>query len=72
MKRLFVAVVPLVIGDCSQPLAIPDTGPLTKAATPFVAHPAPSGPAIGYTARPITEPGDWRQLNDAQSPGGSS
>jgi hypothetical protein len=72
MTFRFAALVPLLLAGCTQPAELPEPGLLTRAASPYTAQPAPAGPAVGYRARPITEPGDWRQLNDAQAPGGSS
>lgn len=72
MTYRFAAFLPLLLAGCSQPVALPEAGPLTRAATPNTAQPAPAGPTVDYTARAITEPEDWRQLNDAQAPGGSS
>lgn len=72
MTFRFAAVLPLLLAGCTQPVALPEVGFLTRAAAPYPAPPAPAGPTVAYTPRPITEPGDWRQLNDAQAPGGSS
>ncbi len=71
MTFRFAAVLPLLLAGCTQPAALPESGLLTRAAAPYSAPPAPTGPTVAYTPRPITEPGDWRQLNDAQAPGGS-
>lgn len=72
MTFRFAAVLPLLLAGCTQPVPLPDAGALTRAAAASSARPAPAGPTVAYTPRPITEPGDWRQLNDAQAPGGSS
>ena len=72
MTFRFAAVLPLLLAGCTQPVTLPEAGPLTRSTAPYTAPPAPAGPIVVYTARPITEPGDWRQLNDAQAPGGSS
>ena len=71
MKLIFAVLVPLAVAGCAQPAALPVAGPLTRAAAPDL-HVPPPGPPVVYTHRPITEPQDWRQLNDAQAPGGSS
>ncbi len=72
MKFLLAAAVPLALAGCAQPFEPPLAAPLTRAADPMTARAAPSGPAVAHTSRPIEAPGDWRQLNDAQGPGGSS
>lgn len=72
MNLKFAAVLPLALAGCTQPVALPVAGPLTQAATPELYTSAPPGPPVVYTHRDITEPMDWRQLNDAQAPGGSS
>lgn len=72
MKIYFAAVVPLALAGCAQRDEPPNAAPLTRAASPEAVLIAPAGPAVRHTSRPITEPGDWRQLNDAQAPGGSS
>lgn len=72
MKTIIAAVVPLALAGCAQPFEPPTAASLTLAASPDGLRPAPSGPVVQHTARPITEPTDWRRLNDAQAPGGSS
>ncbi|WP_335947700.1 hypothetical protein [Salipiger bermudensis] len=72
MKTLFAAAVPLLLAGCAEPVALPVAGSLTRAASPDTFTPAPSGPAMNYTAHSIAEPADWRQLNDAQAPGAGS
>ncbi|SMX49913.1 hypothetical protein [Maliponia aquimaris] len=72
MKLRYAALVPLVLAGCTQPAALPEAGPLTRAAIPDLNAAAPPGPHVVYTHREIAEPMDWRQLNDAQAPGGSS
>ncbi|WP_170108017.1 hypothetical protein [Donghicola tyrosinivorans] len=53
-------------------LAPPEDGALTRATDPSIISPAPSGPSVGYVHQHIKEPMDWRQLNDAQAPGGGT
>lgn len=72
MKIFFAVAVPLVLAGCAEPVALPVAGPLTRAASPDTFAPAPSGPAMNYTAHRGAEPADWRQLNDAQAPGAGS
>ncbi|KHQ51996.1 hypothetical protein OA50_03403 [Mameliella alba] len=72
MNLKIAALVPLLLAGCTQPAALPPAGPLTRAAAPELFPPAPSAPPVVYTHREITEPMDWRELNDAQAPGGST
>ncbi|MCA0920666.1 hypothetical protein [Pseudooceanicola nanhaiensis] len=72
MKFLIAASVPLALAGCALPDAPPVASPLTRAADPVVAGPAPSGPPVLHTSRGIAAPEDWRNLNDAQAPGGAS
>lgn len=72
MKYRIAALVPLALAGCTQPLALPDGGALVRAADPKLVTPVPPGPAVAYTAHTIAEPLDWRQLNDAQAPGGGT
>ena len=72
MKILLAATVPLALAGCAQPFEPPLAAPLTRAADPSTARAAQSGPSVAHTPRSIKAPGDWRQLNDAQAPGGSS
>ena len=71
MKILIAAVVPLALAGCAPPV-LPTVSPLTRAADPAMTRAAPPGPTVIHTARPLAEPEDWRRLNDAQAPGGSS
>ncbi|QOL82811.1 hypothetical protein [Pseudooceanicola spongiae] len=72
MKILFAAAVPLALAGCAQPYAPPVATPLTRAADPSTSRAARPGPGVANTLRTIAEPEDWRRLNDAQAPGGSS
>ncbi|MFZ7094319.1 hypothetical protein [Primorskyibacter sp. 2E233] len=72
MKYRFAALVPLALAGCTEPLALPEASAFVRAADPHLVDVAPPGPTVSYTALPITEPLDWRQLNDAQAPGGGT
>lgn len=72
MKVILAALVPLALAGCTQPVSLPAPGPLTRAAAPEAAHPAPAGPPVVYTSHPLADPEDWRGLNDAQAPGGGA
>ncbi|CAN0145155.1 MAG: hypothetical protein CMF72_25565 [Mameliella sp.] len=69
MKYRFAALVPLALAGCAKPLVLPDGGALVRAADPKLVAPMPPGPSVAYKAHAISEPLDWRQLNDAQAPG---
>lgn len=72
MKTFIAAAVPLALAGCAQPDALPLATPFLSAADPGLAYSAPAGPEVIHTRRSIEEPGDWRRLNDAQAPGGTS
>lgn len=67
MKTLLAALVPLAIAACSPLAPLPtNTGqvaPVTNTTS------APAGPAVVYGGYQVSEPGDWRGVNDAQSEG---
>jgi hypothetical protein len=67
MTFRFAAFLPLALAGCAQPLALPDARGLTRAADPVATFAAPAGPAVAYSGYRITEPMDWRLLNDAQT-----
>ena len=72
MTYRFAAFLPLALAGCAQPLALPEPGAMSRAAEPVATAPADAGPAVAYTRYPITDPMDWRELNDAQAPGADS
>lgn len=72
MKFCFAAVVPLLLAGCTPPAALPEAGSMTRAADPVLAPLVSDGPIVRFTARAITEPADWRKVNDAQASGGGS
>ena len=69
--RMFAAgALPLVLVACAaqEPTPLPDTAALIAAAEPVAAE-RPGGyihPIRNYTARPVTDPGDWRTSNRSQ------
>lgn len=69
MKPVLAAIVPLLAAGCAPVDRLPSAPALIAPADPATARPAPPGPAVAYSAHEITEPGDWRGLNDAQSGG---
>lgn len=72
MKFRFAATLPLALAGCVQPPALPEPTPLTRAAAPDAMLVVPAALIVQHVPRPLTEPADWRRLNDAQAPGGSS
>ncbi|MFM2005176.1 MAG: hypothetical protein RLZZ09_831 [Pseudomonadota bacterium] len=68
--RLTAALLPLAVGACAQSVSLPQPSTIAPAIAPTsVATPTPSVQLV-YTARPVTEPTNWRALNDRQAPGG--
>ena len=72
MKPIHAAFLPLLVAGCT-PVAEHSRPPQHIAAAPAVA-PVPQAspaPALIHTRHEITDPVDWRSLNDAQAPEGS-
>ncbi len=67
-KILAAGLMPAALTACAAATPLPDTSYLTAPAALSVA-PRTTGyadPLRGYTARPVTDPGDWRELNRSQ------
>lgn len=73
MKIHLLAALPLALAACAAPAALPDGAALTTAADPAISRSAATMPALltTFTPRPVVRPGDWRELNDRQAPGGA-
>lgn len=69
MRTLFAASLPLIAAACASYADLPLASPISAAADPVAVAPAEPGPTVNYSPQDITEPGDWRSLNDAQSEG---
>ncbi len=68
--RLTAALLPLAVGACAQSGPLPQPGAIAPAIVPTsVTTPMPSVQLV-YTARPVTDPANWRAVNDGQAPGG--
>ena len=67
--RISAAVLPLAMGACAQSVPLPQAGAVAPAAvTSSIASPLPSV-ELAYTPRPVTDPANWRAVNDASAPG---
>ena len=68
MKPVFAAFAPITLAACAQMAPLPDTNLLTKAASPSaVSRAAPSAPRVDFAAYQVTDPADWRAINEAQT-----
>ena len=68
-SRLFAAgVLPLALAACNATTPLPDTSYIIAPATPTVAarQTGYTNPIRTYTARPVTDPGDWLESNSSQ------
>lgn len=67
-KFLAAGLAPVALAACGAATPLPDASYLTAPATTAVA-PRTTGyadPIRGYTARPVTDPSDWRESNRSQ------
>lgn len=68
--RLTAALLPLAVAACAQSVPLPQLGAVAPAILPTgFATPMPSVQLV-YTERPVTDPANWRGVNDGQAPGG--
>lgn len=69
IQRLFLGgALTLALAACAAETPLPDASYLTAPAALAVA-PRQTGyvsPIQNYTARPVTDPSDWRELNQLQ------
>lgn len=65
MKIFVAALVPLALAACS-PLAPLPLG-AEQISSAAGSAPAPAGPTVDYAGYRVTEPADWRGVNDAQT-----
>ena len=69
-RLVFGGALPLLLSACASTSSrLPDVGAMSEPAsasigTGFASY---TDPFEGYVNRPVTEPGNWRELNDAQS-----
>ncbi|GHF49613.1 hypothetical protein [Seohaeicola zhoushanensis] len=67
MRLIPAALLPLLAAACGPLAELSLPAPLAAAADPVAGvRAATTGPNVRHTPRPITDPGDWRSLNDAQ------
>lgn len=68
--RLMAAMLPLAVAACAQSVPLPQPSAFAPAIHPTrIATPMPSVQLV-YTPRPVTDPANWRAVNDGQAPGG--
>ena len=69
LYRYSAALLPLAMGACAQSVTLPEAGAIAPAfsAAPIAAPVASVD--LAYTDRGVTDPANWRALNDAQGPG---
>lgn len=71
--RILAACLPLAVGACAQAVSLPTAESVSAANVPSSASlTAQTIVGVEYTPRDVTEPANWRDLNDAQSPSGGS
>lgn len=70
MKSLFILGAPLALAACTPAPELLPSATLAPAvsSTTQIGTVKSSALLVGYTARPVTGPSDWRQSNDQQSP----
>lgn len=72
MKPIHAAFLPLLVAGCAPVGELSRPPQLVAAADAAVpVPPASPAPALIHTRHEITDPADWRSLNDAQAPEGS-
>lgn len=66
-RLLAAGALPLALMACADATPLPDTAQITASAAPIVpARQTAYADPIRYTARPVTDPGDWRESNTSQ------
>ncbi len=72
MKILHVVGIPLALSACTVAPELVTAESLAPAANEQAQIRHIHGPAVmsGYTSRPVTDPANWRELNDQQAPSG--
>lgn len=70
LKILAVGLMPVALSACGAATALPDASYLLAPAAAVAAVPSRTtgyvDPIQGYTARPVTDPSDWRDSNSSQ------
>ncbi|UWQ19744.1 hypothetical protein [Jannaschia sp. M317] len=70
MTLRLAALMPLALAGCAAATPLPPASLMAPAASPAAPVMAPKTLTMRDTPATLTEPGDWRDLNDAQSPAG--
>ncbi|XDA98702.1 hypothetical protein AB1M95_02005 [Sulfitobacter sp. LCG007] len=67
-KSFIAGALPLVLAACDAATPLPETAHILAPATPGVVERQTgyANPIRNYTARPVTDPDDWRQSNSSQ------
>jgi len=72
MKPIHAALLPLLVAGCAPVDELARPPQLVAAADAVVpVPPASPAPTLVFTPRAVTDPADWRSLNNAQAPEGS-
>jgi hypothetical protein len=71
MTLRLAALAPLALAGCAAAAPLPPAALMAPAASPALPVVAPKTLAMRDTPATLTEPGDWRGLNDGQSPAGA-
>jgi hypothetical protein len=72
MTLRFAALAPLALAGCATATPLPPAALMAPAVSPATPVMAPTVPALRDTPATLAEPGDWRGLNDGQSPEGAT
>ena len=68
MTLRLAALAPLALAGCAAATPLPPAALMAPAASPAAPVMAPMVPTLRDTPATLAEPGDWRGLNDGQSP----
>lgn len=69
LPRVIAAVLPLAVSACAQAIPLPYPSAVAPAIASTTVTPLPSVQLV-HTPRTVTDPADWRGVNDGQAPGG--
>jgi hypothetical protein len=70
MTLRLAALAPLALAGCAAAAPLPPAALMAPAASPAAPVIAPKTLEMRDTPATLAEPGDWRGLNDGQSPAG--
>lgn len=66
--KLSAALLPLAAGACAPAVPLPPAGTIAPAVAAQAAAPPATPLQIAYLPRALTDPANWRAVNDAQGP----